>query len=309
MNIRDTLNLVLLGALWGVAFLFIRVAAPEFGPVALMEVRMIMAAAVLLPLVLARQALPEITANWRSIALMGVLHYAVPFCLFAYAMLTLTGGFSAIINASSPLFAGIVAQILLGERLPGARVAGLVVGFAGVVVLVWDKLTFGSGPVVLAIAASVLAAFFYGLAAVLAKKQLAGVSPVAVSAGSMSAAALILLPAALWLWPEQAPAPFAWSMSIVLGLFCTSLAFLLYFRLIANVGPTRAITVTFLIPIFAVLFGAIFLGEPLTMPMILGGLVVLAGTSLSTGLVTLDRLTKKNPAGAGFFRTFAWGRR
>ena len=285
MSTRDLLNLVALGALWGASFLFMRIAAPEFGPVALIEVRVVMASAALLPLVLARRALPEVIANWRPIALIGVLHYAVPFCLFAFAMLTLTGSFSAIVNASSPLFVGIVARVALGERLTLSRIVGLVIGFAGVVVLVWDKLAVGSGPVLLAVAAAVLAAFFYGYAAVLAKKQLAGVSPIAVSAGSMSTAALVLLPAAILLWPDASPTPAAWSMAIVLGLLCTALAFLMYFRLIGNIGPTRAITVTYLVPVFAVLFGALFLGEPLTLSMVFGGAIVLAGTALSTGLV------------------------
>lgn len=284
---RDIVNLLTLGVLWGASFLFVRVAAPEFGPVALIEVRVVMAAIVLLPLVLARKALPEIIANWRAIAIMGMLHYALPFCLFAYSMLTLTGGFSAIINASSPLFAGIVAWKLLGERLTASRIVGLITGFCGVVVLVRDKLVIGSGPILLAIAASVLAAFFYGLAAVLAKKQLAGVSPVAVSAGSMAAAALGLLPASFWLWPESSPASFAWSMAIALGVLCTAVAFLLYFKLIGDVGPTRAITVTFLIPVFAVAFDALLLGESVTRGMMFGGSIVLLGTALSTGLIRL----------------------
>jgi drug/metabolite transporter (DMT)-like permease len=286
MSLRDTLNLIALGALWGASFLFIRVAAPEFGPIALMEVRVVLACAVLLPLVFARRALPEIAANWRPIALMGVLHYALPFCLYAYSMLTLTGGFSAIINASSTLFAGIMAWILLRERLSPPRILGLVIGFAGVVVLVWDKLTIGSGPMFLAVAASVLAAFFYGYAAVLARKQLSGVSPIAVSSGSMVSAALVLLPGAIWLWPETTPTVAGWSMASALGVFCTAIAFLMYFRLIANVGPTRAITVAYLIPVFAVVFGTVFVGETINLTMVIGGIIVLMGTSLSTGLIS-----------------------
>jgi drug/metabolite transporter (DMT)-like permease len=288
MKLSDFLNLIALGAIWGISFMFIRVAAPEFGPVALMAVRVVLASLVLVPLALARQALPEIASNWKPIATLGILHYAIPFCLFGYSMLTITGGLSAIINASSPLFAGVLAWLLLGERLDLARSSGLVIGFAGVVLLVWDKLVVSSG-MAIAILASVLAAFFYGLAAVLAKKQLAGVSPTAVSAGSMVTASALLLPVSFWLWPAASPSFEGWIMAVLLGVLCTAIAFLLYFRLIANIGPTRAITVTFLIPVFAVIFGALFIGEQISASMIVGGAVILTGTALSTGLLAFRR--------------------
>lgn len=285
MSIRDTVNLLLLAALWGVSFLFIRVAVPEFGAIPLITVRVALASLVLLPIVFARQGFTELRHHWRPIALMGIFHYAVPFSLFAWAMLTLTGGYSAVINASAPLFAGVVSVLWLGERLPATRIAGLVTGFAGVVVLVQGQAGLALDAGVLPTGAAVLASCCYGFAAVLAKRQLANVDPVNVSAGSMLVATVALLPAAIWLWPETTPSMAAWSMAVLLGLACTSLAFVLYFRLIASIGPTRAIAVTFLIPVIAVACGLMFLGEPLTATMLLGGLVVLAGTALSTGLL------------------------
>lgn len=286
MKIRDLLDLMLLGVLWGMSFLFVRVAAPEFGAVALIEVRVVMAALMLLPLLVAGRGVSEVRRHWRGVALMGILHYALPFCLFAYSMLTLTGGYSAIINASSPLFAAAVAWVWLGERLPPPRMLGLMVGLAGVVILVWHRLemNYGSVALVLAVGASVLASFCYGLAAVMARKRLTGISPLALSGGSMLVAAVALLPFAWWFWPEVAPSPRAWAMALALGGACTALAFVVYFRLIASVGPTRAITVTFLIPVFAVLFGALFIGETLTPPMVVGGVVILLGTAMSTVL-------------------------
>ena len=286
MPIRDSFNLLLLAALWGVSFLFIRIAAPEFGAIPLITVRVALASLVLLPIVFARSGFGDLRRHWRPIVLMGILHYALPFSLFAWAMLTLTGGYSAIINACSPLFAGAVSVFWLGERLPPARIVGLITGFAGVVVLVQAEVVPGGSIGLLPTGAAVLASCCYGVAAVLARRQLADVDPVSVSAGSMLAAAIALLPAAVWLWPDTTPSPVAWSMATLLGLACTALAFVLYFRLIANVGPTRAITVTFLIPVFAVGFGLHFLDEPLTQSMLVGGLVVLAGTALSTGLIT-----------------------
>jgi len=284
---RDIFDLTMVAALFGGAFLFMRVAAPEFGAIPLIAVRLVLAAMVLIPIVLARKGMQEILQHWRPITMMAVLHYALPFCLFAYALLTLTGSFTAIINASSPLFAGVIAWVWIGERLPAIRIVGLLIGFAGVVLLVWDKVDVDLNAAGIATAAAVSASFCYGFAVVLAKKHLTGVSPLAVSAGSMLAGAIMLLPFAIWLWPNAAPAGNAWIMVIALGVLSTALAFVLYFRLIASVGPTKAITVTFLIPVFAVVFGALLLDEPITISMLAGGLVILLGTALSTGLLSL----------------------
>jgi len=286
MKARDVLDLLTLGMLWGVSFLLIRVAVPEFGAVALIEVRMALAAAVLVPLVMARGQVREIAANWRPIALMGLLHYAIPFSLFAWSMLTLSAGYASVVNASSPLFAGLVARLWLGDRLEPARIAGLAIGFSGVVLLLWEKLGPGDGPAALAMAAAMLGAFCYGFAAVLARKRLAGVSPTAVAGGSMAFAALALLPVSAWLWPAATPSATAWGATAVLGIVSTAFAFVLYFRLIASVGPARAITVTFIVPLFAILSGVAVLAEPVTPAMVAGGLVVIVGTALSTGLVT-----------------------
>ena len=287
MKTRDIFDLTMVAALFGGAFLFMRVAAPAFGAIPLIAVRLVLAAMILMPIVLARNGMPEIVQHWRPITVLAILHYALPFCLFAYALLTLTGSFTAIINASSPLFAGVVAWVWIGERLPPMRIAGLLIGFSGVVVLVWDKLDVNFNTAGIATAAAVSASFCYGLAAVLAKKHLTGVSPLAVSAGSMLAGAIMLLPLAILLWPATAPSFNAWVMVAALGVASTAVAFILYFRLIASVGPTKAITVTFLVPVFAVVFGALLLDEPITLSMLAGGAVILLGTGLSTGLLNL----------------------
>ena len=301
MTFRDLTGLMVLGMLWGASFLFVRVAVPEFGAVALMAARVTLAAAVLTPLLLRRGRLGLVLRHWRAISLMGVLHYAVPFSLFAYSLLTLSAGYSSIINASAPLFTGLIAWFWLGERLNASRATGLVVGIAGVVLLVWDRHLIAPDSNTLAAFASVLAALCYGLSAVLMKKKLAGVDPVAVACGSMVVAALVLLPVSFLLWPATAPSAGAWGMAIVLGVLCTAAAFVLYFRLIAAIGPSRAITVTFLIPVFGVVFGALFIGEKISASMLVGGLVVALGTALSTGLVDLRVLTRK--AGAVSLRT------
>ena len=186
-----------------------RVAAPEFGAIPLIAVRLALAAMILVPIILARRSMGEVVQHWRPITMMAFLHYALPFSLFAYALLTLTGSFTAIINASSPLFVGVIAWLWTGERLPAIRVIGLLIGFVGVILLVWDKVHLDLDAVGIATAAAVSASFCYGLAAVLAKKHLAGVSALAVATGSMVAGTAMLLPFAVWLWPDTAPSTHA----------------------------------------------------------------------------------------------------
>jgi len=301
MRTRDLINLLVLGMLWGLSFVLIRVAAPEFGAFALMEARVVMAALVLLPVVVARREAASIRRHWRAIAMLGLVHYAIPFCLLAFALLTLTGGYSAIINASAPLFAGTVAWAWTGERPVPGRIVGLVTGLCGVILLVGGRLDVGAEAAGPAVAAAVLAAFCYGFAAVLAKQKLTGVSPLAVSAGSMAVASAVLLPIALLYWPDVPPSGNAWGHAAMLGVACTAVAFGLYFRLIAAVGPAKAITVTFLIPVFAVLFGAIFVGESVTPRMLGGGAVILLGTGLSTGVLSWSAKRQENVS--------AWSRR
>jgi len=294
MKIRELLDLVVLGMLWGASFLMVKVAAPEFGATALIEIRVLLAAGILLPVVLLRRQLGVIVSNWRPIAIMGVLHYAIPFTLFAYSMMTLSPGYSSIINASSPLFAGMIARFWLRERLSPGRIAGLAVGLIGVALLVGDRLSVGDGSVALAVAAAVAASFCYGFAAVLARRQLSGVSPMAVAGGSMAAASLALLPFAVWFWPDVTPSAPAWGNALILGVLSTAVAFVLYFRLIAAVGPSKAITVTFVIPLFAIVLGAVVLDAPVSATMVGGGLVILLGTGLSTGLIDLQSLRSRS---------------
>jgi len=292
MRPRDVAELLLLAALWGGAFLFLRIGAPPFGPVALIALRVGIAALLLLPVLALRGGLGPLRRHAAPLLFMGVVNSVLPFVLFAYATLHLTAGFAAVLNATSPMFTALVAWVWLRERLTASRWFGLVVGMSGVVLLVWDKLSLSAAGSTLAVAACLAGSLFYGIGGNFARRRLDGVRPEAIAAGSQAAATLVLAPFALMAWPTVTPSMPAWGAVLVLGLACTGLAFILYFRLIGNVGPSRAITVTFLIPAFGMLFGAIFLGEPVTARMIAGGLVVLAGTALSTGLVALPvRLT------------------
>jgi drug/metabolite transporter (DMT)-like permease len=283
----DLAELVALAAIWGASFLFMRVAAPEFGPVTLTALRVAGAAACLLPLVLWHRQSAALRAHWKPIAVVGVVNSAAPFVLFSIAALALNAGLSAIFNATAPMWGALIAWLWLSDRLSTSRVAGLALGFVGVVVLAWDKASLRPGEhgvsAALAIVACLGATLCYGLGANYTKKHLTGVPPLAVAAGSQIAATVVLALPAWWLAPATLPGATAWLNLLGLAVLCTGLAYLMYFRLIAHVGASRAITVTYLIPLFAVIWGALFLDEALTSSMAAGGAIVLAGTALATG--------------------------
>ena len=283
MRPADITELFALAALWGASFLFMRMGAAEFGPVALSAVRVAGAALLLLPLLVWRGQLSALRAHWRPLLIVGITNSALPFLCFAYAALSLTAGLSSIFNASSPLFGAVIAWLWLNDRLTAARALGLLIGFAGVLWLAWGTADFKPGGTGWALIACLAGPLCYGGSANFAKRHLGGVPPLAVAAGSQLSAALVLaVPAVLW-WPANAPSASMWAAAALLALLCTGVAYLLYFRLIANVGPANAIAVTFLIPGFAVLWGWLLLGERLTLAMLVGCGVILIGTALATG--------------------------
>jgi drug/metabolite transporter (DMT)-like permease len=281
-------ELLALAALWGASFLFMRLGAADFGPVVLAALRVGLAALVLLPLLWQRRQVAALLSHWRDIAVVGLVNSAMPFVLFSVAALAINAGLSSIFNATAPLWGALVAWAWLGERLTRRRVFGLALGFVGVLWLAWDKASIRPGEhgvsSGLAIAACLAGTLCYGFGANYAKRRLDGVPPLAVAMGSQLAAALALALPAWWLWPAAPIEPGAWASVVGLALPCTALAYLLYFRLIAHVGAARAITVTFLIPVFGLLWGALFLSESLTPAMLAGCAVILLGTALTTGV-------------------------
>ncbi len=288
MKAFDIGELVLLAALWGASFLFMRLGAHEFGPIALAAVRVGLASAMLIPLLAARGQLVELRRHWKGLLLVGALNSAIPFALFSFAALSITAGLSSIVNATTPLWTAVVAFVWLRQGLTRWRVLGLVIGFAGVAFLAWDKASFKPGADhtgLWAVLACLGATLCYGLAANATRRYLTGVPPLAVATGSQFAAALMLAVPAAALWPAVPPGALAWGASFGLAALCTALAYILYFRLMSRVGPTNAVSVTFLIPLFAILWGALFLQEAITAQMVAGGAVVLVGIALALGLV------------------------
>ena len=287
MRPRDIVDLVALAVLWGASFLFMRIAGPEFGAFALVEVRVAIAALVLLPLLVARGQFSELAENWATLGVLGVHNTAMPFFLLTWATLFLSAGIGGILNATAPIFAAVVAWAWLGEKLTVSRVAGLLVGTIGVWLLVRDKIGASMGDTTLAVVAALGASLLYGFGGNFTRRYASHVKPLAVATGSQVGAALVLLPIAFVTWPDTAISLRAWVAAVLMGFFSTALAYILYFRLIANVGPTKAITVTYLIPLFAMLLGAIVIDEPITGAMLIGCAVILLGTALATGMLRL----------------------
>jgi drug/metabolite transporter (DMT)-like permease len=280
-RVRDWLTpieLSLLGAIWGASFLFMRVAAPEFGSLALVEVRLALGALVLLPFAWrVRQRMPR--SILPKLAVIGVINSAVPFLLFAWAAQHAPAAVSAICNATTVLFASLVAYVLYGEKMGGRRALALLVGFSGVVVLATAK---GSGSgTLLAVAAATLAAVLYGFGANMVRRHLTDLPPVAVAAGTLSMSALLVAPLALSQWPSQAISSASWWSAGALGVLCTGFAFLIYYRLIKRNGASRAATATYLIPLFAAGWAWMVLGEAVTARMLVAGALILGSVAIS----------------------------
>lgn len=280
----DAATLLAVAARWGASFLFIRVAVPELRPVALIEARVLLAGLALLAVVTGLHCLPAWRSDWRGYLLLGALSAAAPFTLIAAAELRLTASLASILNATTPLFALLLGAARLREPLSGRRLTGVVLGIAGVAVLVGLGPVHLTVPVLLAVAASLLAAMLYAVGGVYARTRFAGTAPITLATGQqLGAAALLLLPTLL-LPPARTPSPGVGLAVLTLALACTALGFVLFYRLVARLGPTGALSVTFLVPVFGLLWGALFLHEQVTASTGVGLLVVLAGVALVTDL-------------------------
>lgn len=280
---------VLLASLWGASFLFLRIGVGEFGVFPTAAVRVLIASLFLLPLLWLRGLGPELRRHYKPVLLVGLLNSAVPFASFSFALQSISTGLTSLLNATTPLFGALIAWLWLREGLTRLRVLGLLIGFAGIALLAWDKIGLKSGAsamaAALAIGACLLATLCYGISASFTKRHLTGVPPLVIATGSQLGAALALVLPAVWLWPAQMPGANAWLALLAVGVVCTGFAYVLFFRLIAHAGPARAMTVTFLIPVFAVLYGVLLLGESVSAWMVGCAAVILLGTFLSTGLL------------------------
>ncbi|WP_284618930.1 DMT family transporter [Aquabacterium humicola] len=281
-------DLILLSALWGGSFLLMRLGALEFGAMGTAFLRVALAAAMLLALLALRRELHVLRRHWRPALSIGLLNSGLPFALFSFAVLSIPTGLTAILNATAPIWGALVAALWLHEKLPAPRAAGLAIGVAGVALISWDKVAAGPGAAAWAVLAVLAATLCYGLSASFTKRWLPGVPPLATAAGSQLGATIgLAIPAAFLMPPltgAGAPGLKAWLAVTALAALCTALAYVLYFRIIERAGPQRALTVTFLVPVFGVAYGALFLGERLDEHVLLGAAVILVGTALAVGL-------------------------
>lgn len=282
MSTANLLRLFLLAAIWGGSFLFMRIAAPVLGPAVLIEYRVVFASLFLLAVALLMKKPLDLRQNWKHYLVLGFFNSALPFLLYAYAARTLSASVMAVLNATAPIWGAVIGAVWHRQMVSARVMLGLVMGTGGVALLVgFDHASSREGAG-LAIAAALFAAFNYGIASTYAKSARA-VEPFANAHGSMWAATLLVLPSLAFFPQPGQPTVGIMGAALALGVLCSGVAYLLYYRLIRDVGPTSALTVTFLSPLFGILLGTLFLNEVVGWYTILGSAIVIVGTALVTG--------------------------
>jgi drug/metabolite transporter (DMT)-like permease len=279
----DLGSLLFLGAVWGGAFLFLRIASPEVGPVWAAEVRLLVGA-VVLAAVAGRRTLAVARGRVIAFLIVGATFAAVPFSLIAFATLTLPAGFAALLNASTPLFTAVLGVAVLRQRLPARAVAGLGIGVVAVLVLVgWSPLQAGPGTL-LAVAAGLGAPASYAVAGTYVRARMHGVGGVELATGMLVAAAVITLPVAVLSGAPGTPSAAGAVSLLAVGTVSTAVAWPVFFRVLAHTTPTAASTVTFIVPAFAIAWGALVLAEPVGPELVAGFGLVLVSLALVLGI-------------------------
>ena len=280
MSRRDLLLLLLLSAIWGSSFMFIRLGVDELEPSVVVLGRTVVGTLILLPLVVGRGGLRPIRRALVPLVVLGALNNALPFWLLGFAETHLDSGLTAVIQAAAPIFTVLLAvRMDASQRVTGSRLVGVCVGFLGVALLVGLQ----TGGDLLGAFAVIGTALCYAASALYAGRTVRSFPPLQVSIGQLAAGALVIAPFALAQLPAEPPPAGAIAAVVTLGVFGSGIAYLLYFALIASAGASRAILVTYLVPAFALVYGAIFLDEPLTVTALAGLALILSGTALATG--------------------------
>ena len=301
MNTVNMLRLVALAAIWGGSFLFMRIAAPVLGPAVLIEYRVGFAALFLAGVawvlrVRGKGAPLALRQHWKHYLILGLFNSALPFLLFAFAARTLSASVLSVLNATAPMWGALLGAVWGRQPITLRTGLGLVLGTAGVALLVgFDDVSSRPGAGI-ALVAALAAALCYSIASLYAKSA-KSVEPFANAHGTMWAATLFVLPALPFFPSPGTPTPGVWAAVLALGVVCSGIAYLIYFRLIEEVGPTSALTVTFLNPVFGILWGALFLGEVVGWHTLAGSAIVLVGTALVTGFAPRFGRTAAAPAG------------
>jgi drug/metabolite transporter (DMT)-like permease len=276
--VSNVIQLVVLGAIWGASFLFMRVAVKDFGPVPLVEVRLALGSLLLLPFLWKERAKFTLQ-RWPVMALIAALNSALPFLMFAWAAERAPAGVGAIANGMTALCAALVGFLFFHEKLTARQSIALCAGFVGIIVLASGKMAGMS--VGLASIAGALGSLMYGFGLHLARRYLAGLPAAALASATLGSAAVIAAPFAIATWPAHAVSLHSWLAAAALGAVCTGLAFAIFYRLIARIGANRTSIVTYLIPPFGVLWGWLFLEEPVTATMAIACALILGSVALS----------------------------
>tara|TARA_R110002012_G_scaffold52905_5_gene135937 strand:+ start:793 stop:1698 length:906 start_codon:yes stop_codon:yes gene_type:complete len=296
MSSADALRLILLSSLWGLSFIFMRVAAPEFGAVPLVLVRMGVGALLLLPLLMSLRYLRLIWQHKGALLLLGLVNHVLPFSLLALATTRLEAGFTSLLNATTPIFTALIGALFFATPIQRQQYVGLALALLGVYVLSADRLDFALGGDGWFIIAVMGATFCYGIAGNYSKTRLGHLPTRVLAAGSCAMSALMLLIPGLLLWPSEPITPLAWGNALALASLSTTVAFLLYFGLLASAGATTTSTVTFLVPVSALIWGYLLLGETLNLQIMAGMVITLVGTAIATKLLRVKRRGALPPA-------------
>ena len=280
MRRSDFLRLLGLASIWGASFLFMRIIAPQFGALWTAEIRVGLAGLALVGWMFVSKQPILFRQHWKSFLILGAISTALPAVFYAYAAIHIPAGYSAIMNATSPLWGAVMAAIFLGEQFTTRKMAGMVAGVVGVGLLVRLGPVAWSTELLLALLSCSAATICYALAGVYTKKLSVNVNPVLMATASQVGGAVFLLPSLPFSPIPGTVTPTVMLAAAGLALLCSAVAYLLYFRLIHDVGPTKALTVTFLIPLFALLWGSIFLHEVITLNTLIGCAAVVMATWL-----------------------------
>ncbi|AVI62707.1 DMT family transporter [Halomonas sp. GFAJ-1] len=285
MSTADAMRLLLLSSLWGLSFIFMRVAVPEFGPVPLVLLRMGVGALLLVPLLMSLKYLRLIWQHKGPLLLLGIINHVLPFSLLALATTRLEAGFTSLLNATTPIFTALLGAAFFATPVQRQQYVGLALALLGVYVLSANRLDFALGGDGWFIVAVLGATFCYGIASNYSKTRLGHLPSRVLAAGSSAMSALVLLIPGLLLWPSEPVSPLAWGNALALAALSTTLAFLLYFGLLASAGATATSTVTFLVPVSALMWGYLLLDETLSLQVVVGMVITLLGTAIATRLL------------------------
>ncbi|MDI9331499.1 MAG: DMT family transporter [Alphaproteobacteria bacterium] len=279
---------VSLATIWGSSFWLLGMASAELGPWTTAWLRVSLAGLILLPLVLWRGQGALLLRHARTLMVVGLLNSGLPFALYGYALMQMSTGLAAILNSLAPLFGALVGWLWFKDPLSRWRFAGLLLGFAGAALLALNApggvslRPGGSGWAVLACLGATLS---YGISGNITQRQLKTMPPMVIAAGTQLGAAILLATPGLMLWPEHNAGLSAWLALGAVSLFCTSVAYILFFGLIQRMGSNAAMTVTYVTPVFATTLGVVALGETFSMAMLGCAAIILLGTALATGLL------------------------